>query len=97
MLVLPNPAKDAVNRAKHGWDFGRIGEIFAGPVLLQPDDRPLGYDREGRIRVTGLIGGRVVRLVYEPVDLGDGELVVEPISLRDATRREKLQYWELYK
>ncbi len=93
MRVLPNPAKEAVNRTKHGWDFARVVDIFAAPMLDEPDDRPLGYEQEARIRAFGRIGVRVVALVFEPVELEDGEVAVRPISLRDATRAEERAYW----
>lgn len=96
MRIIPNPAKQARNRAKHGWEFSRVEEIFARPILQEADDRPLGYEQEGRLRVTGLIGMRVVFLVFEPVELEDGELAVRPISLRDASREEEWDYWRLY-
>ena len=60
------------------------------------DDRPLGYEHEGRVQLTGRIGQRVVRFVFEPVDVGEGELAVRPISLRDATRGEERDYWRLF-
>lgn len=54
---MSNPPKEASNRAKHGWDFKQVGEVFAGP----------------RMRVPGLIGQRVVRSAFEPVETENGE------------------------
>ena len=92
MRIVSNPAKEARNKAKHGWDFARVAEIFANPVLGEADDRPLGYEREGRRAITGRIGLRVVVLVFEPVELPDGTLGVRPISLYKADAKERRVY-----
>lgn len=93
MRILANPVKETTNRGKHGWGFERVDEIFGDAVLEEPDDRPLGHQHEGRVRAIGRIGMRVVFLVFEPVEMEDGELAVRPISLRDATRSEERVYW----
>lgn len=92
MRIVPNPAKEALNRRKHGFDFSLAAKIIASPHTDEPDDRPLGYEHEGRRVITGRIGTRVLVLVIEPVE-DEGELVAKPISLRDASRREELTYW----
>lgn len=97
MRILANPDEETRNQAKHGWSFRRVDEIFRHPVLEDPDDRALGYEHEGRVRITGRIGLRVVRLVFEPVELTGGEIAIRPISLRDATREEEQDYWSLYR
>lgn len=97
MRIIPNLLKEAVNRRKHGWSFDDVAEIFAHPVLEIPDDRPLGYEHEARIQLTGRIGQRVVRFVFEPVDTGSAGLAIRPISLRDATRSEERKYWSLFR
>lgn len=94
MRIVPNPVKEARNRAKHGWDFGRVREILANPTVEEVDDRPFGYEHEGRIRLFGRLGTRVVLFVLEPVKTGSGELAVRPISLRNATPGEQRVYWE---
>lgn len=94
MIVLPNPDKEARNRTKHGWGFERVAEMFTHPLVDEPDDRPLGYEHEGRVRAFGRIASRVVVLVFKPVEIEGGELAVRPISLRDATRAEERAYWE---
>jgi uncharacterized DUF497 family protein len=91
--IIPNPDKEALNRRKHGLDFARVGEILANPCLDEPDDRPLGYEHEGRLKVTGRIGMRVFVLVVEPVEIEGDEIAWKPISLRDATRAEERDYW----
>ena len=97
MRIVENQAKELINRRKHGWDFEHVAEIVEHPVLELPDDRPLGYEHEARVRVTGRIGQRVVRFVFQPVDIGAVELAIRPISLRDATRGEEQDYWSLYR
>ena len=69
MRVVPDPEKEAINVRKHGLDFSRVGELLAQPCLDEPDDRPLGYEQEGRLRITGRIGTRVLVLICEPVEL----------------------------
>jgi uncharacterized DUF497 family protein len=91
--IIPNPRKEARNVRKHGLDVSRVGELLANPYLDEPDDRPLGYEHESRLRITGRIGTRVLVLIVEPVELEDGEIAARPISLRDATRAEERHYW----
>jgi uncharacterized DUF497 family protein len=93
MRILPNPAKEAINRRKHGLDFSGVGEVLTnGSTVDYPDDRPLGYEHEGRVRLLGLLGARVVVLVFEPVELPDGTLGVRPISLYKADAKERRVY-----
>jgi uncharacterized DUF497 family protein len=93
VIVLPNPEKEARNRAKHGWGFERVADMFTHPLLDEPDDRPFGYEHGARMRALGRIGARVVVLAFEPVEIESGDLAVRPISLRDATRAEERAYW----
>ncbi len=93
MRVLPNPDKEAVNLRKHGLDFARVAELLAQSYLDEPDDRPLGYEQEGRLRITGRVGMRVLVLIVEPVAMAGGEIAARPISLRDATRAEERHCW----
>ena len=93
MRTIPNPAKEGLNRRKHGLDFGPVAAMLANPYLDEPDDRPLGYEHEGRLKVTGRVGQRVLVLVVEPVEVEGDEIARKPISLRDATRAEELDYW----
>jgi uncharacterized protein len=89
----PEPAKESQNLAKHRLDFSQIETIFAGPTVERPDDRPLGYEHEGRVQVIGCIGTRVVVLAYQLVELDDGEVAARPISLRKAERAEQRLYY----
>lgn len=97
MRIIPNSTKEASNLRKHGLDFSRVGEILANPHLDEPDDRPLGYEHEGRLRIIGRIGARVFVLIVEPVELEGGEIAARPISVRDATRSEERHYWGWYR
>jgi uncharacterized DUF497 family protein len=82
-------AVEAINRRKHGLDFPRVGEVLAAVVVNSWDDRPLGYEEEGRVRLLRRLGtGTVVVLVFEPVDLDQGEMAVRPISSRRAEPHE---------
>lgn len=94
MRVLPNPVKEAANRRKHGFDFSRVAEVLANPHLSEADDRPLGYEHEGRLLITGRLGLRVMVLVIEPVTLADGHIAARPISLRRADPAEARRFWK---
>ena len=93
MRLVPNPEKEAKNLRKHGLDFSHVGKLLGQPFLDEPDDRPLGYEQEGRVRITGRVGARVFVLIGEPGELENGEFALKPISFRDATRAETRQFW----
>jgi uncharacterized protein len=82
-----DPAKDAVNRVKHGVSLALAEVLFAGPYVSVIGDR---FDY-GEIRKVafGLINGRLFACVYAD---RDGERRV--ISLRKANRREVNRYGE---
>jgi uncharacterized DUF497 family protein len=92
--IIPNPEKEAINRRKHRLDFSRVIEILRWPNLEEPDDRPLGYQHEARMRVYGVLDMRAVVLIYEPVEAGTASVALRPISLRYATRTEARKLWE---
>ena len=94
MRVIPNPGKEVRNRLDHRLGFSGVPEIVAGETVEYPDDRPLGYEHEGWVRLLGLLDGRVVVLVFEPVEIATGELAVRPISLRKATPQERRRFEE---
>jgi hypothetical protein len=82
-----DPAKDKINRAKHGVSLALAEVLFAGPHVSFTDDRfEYGETREVAF---GLINGRLFACVYAD---GDGERRV--ISLRKATKREVRRYGE---
>ena len=81
------PAKDKVNRAKHGVSLALAEVLFAGPHFSMADDR---FDY-GEIREVafGLINDRLFVCVYAD---RHGERRV--ISLRKANMREVRRYGE---
>ena len=85
MIYRFDPAKDALNQAKHGVSLALAEVLFAGPHRWVDDDR---FDY-GEVRQVafGLIGGRLFVCVY--VDR-DAERRV--ISLRKANSREVTRY-----
>ena len=87
MEYVFDPAKDAVNRAKHGVSLALAEHLFAGPHKSVRDDR-FEYG-EARMIAFGHILGRMFVCVY--VDR-DGERRV--ISLRKANRREVSRHGE---
>jgi uncharacterized DUF497 family protein len=90
--IIPNPEKEAINRRKHGLDFSRVEEMLAGVVVDYWDDRRLGYEHEGRIRVLGQFDRRVHVLVFELIEIEGGLVAAKPISLRKAQPRERREF-----
>jgi uncharacterized protein len=82
-----DPAKDAVNRAKHGVSLALAEVLFAGPHLVLTDDR-FEYG-ERRNVAFGRIEGRVFVCVY-----ADRNAERRVISLRKANKREVTRYGE---
>ena len=82
--------KRAANVAKHGLDLADAALMFAGPVLETDDDRR-DY-RERRVVALGVIAGRVVTCVYTDRTAPDVSTVRRVISLRFASREERLRY-----
>jgi uncharacterized DUF497 family protein len=80
-----DPAKDRINRAKHGVSLALAEVLFAGPHLSIADDR-FEYD-EVREVAFGFINDRFFACVY--ADRGNERRV---ISLRKATQPEVRRY-----
>ena len=78
--------KNRTNIHKHGFDFSDADELFAGPSLFRPDTRE-DYGEE-RWQGVGLIRGRVAEVVFVIL----GEETFRVISLRRATRKERVYY-----
>lgn len=78
--------KNESNLEKHGIDFADAHRVFLTPVLTALDDRfDYGEDRwEG----LGLLGGRVVKIIYTEPD----EETRRIISVRKAVQHERKQY-----
>ena len=79
--------KRLTNIRKHGIDFEDVAAVFEGDIVTIEDDR---FDYGERRFVTlGLLKGRVVVIVHTE---RDG--VTRIISIRKATRYEKISYFE---
>lgn len=76
-----DPAKNALNKQKHGLSFEEAATIFEGPVLSGPDN---STDEE-REKSFGLLGGVVVACVIHTER--DGKIRI--ISARKATANER--------
>lgn len=85
MIYLFDPAKDAVNRAKHGVSLALAEVLFAGAHMTVTDDR-FDYGEVRQIAF-GHIRDRLFVCVY--ADRGDERRV---ISLRKANEREVRRY-----
>jgi uncharacterized protein len=82
--------KRRANLAKHGLDFTRAAELFAGPVLETEDARRNYLER--RIVAIGAAAGQVLACVYTDRVAADGRLLRRIISLRPASREERAVY-----
>lgn len=81
-----NPEKNESNIGRHSIDFSDAWEIFASPLLFEPDDR-FDYG-EVRFFGIGLLRGITVVLIFtEPNDD-----TIRIISLRRATNNERQKY-----
>lgn len=85
MEVVFDPAKRARALAERGLDLSRAGEVFAGAHFTRADGR-VDYG-EPRYVTTGVLGGRVVVLVWTP--RGEARRI---ISMRKANEREQARY-----
>ena len=83
-----DPAKDKVNRAKHGVSLALAEVLFTGPHISMADDR-FDYDDEVREVAFGLINDRLFVCVYT-----DRQVERRVISLRKANKREVKRYGE---
>ncbi len=78
--------KNRVNIRKHGFDFADAEQLFSGPAVFRPDTRE-DYGEE-RWQGAGLIRGRTAVIVFTI----RGEETFRIVSLRRATRRERIWY-----
>lgn len=87
MRYVFDPAKDAVNQAKHGVSLALAEVLFAGPHVSMKNDR---FDY-GEVRQVafGYIQDRLFVCVY-----ADREAERRVISLRKANQREVNRYGE---
>ena len=86
MTIKFDPAKDRINRAKHGLPLSAAERLFQHATVEFEDDR-FDYG-ESRTIALGLIDGRVVVCVH--VDRGQTRRI---ISLRKATSHETKEYF----
>lgn len=82
-----DPAKNRLNREKHGLDFVDAESVFVGPHLIRLDPRH-EFD-EDRWIIIGLSFGRVVVLVYTERDGGE---TIRIISMRKANKYEQKRF-----
>ena len=83
--------KNAINLAKHGFDFADAPSVFNLPMLVDLDLRE-NYGEDRWIGI-GLLNGRVVVIVYtEP-----NEQIIRIISLRKALSHERKRYEQYIK
>ncbi len=83
--------KNAINLAKHGFDFADAPGIFELPMVVDLDVRE-NYGEDRWIGI-GLLNGRVVVIVYtEP-----NEQIIRIISLRKALSHERKRYEQYIK
>lgn len=78
--------KEAANITKHGVDFADAYQIFLTPVVTVLDDR-FEYGEDRWISL-GLLGGRVVKVVYTEPQYNTRRI----ISLRKAVQYERKQF-----
>jgi len=79
-------AKNRSNIRKHGFDFADAEEMFRGVLVVGADTR-MDYG-ESRWTGLGVVGGRVVQVVFAEVD----DETLRIISLRKATTRERQEF-----
>jgi len=87
MLIEFDAAKDAINRAKHGFSLGDAALLDWETMVTWQDTR-FDYGEE-RISGLGLIGARVFSVTFVERDA-----VQRIISLRKANQRESTTYVE---
>jgi uncharacterized DUF497 family protein len=85
MQIGFDPAKDEINRAKHGVSLGLAADMDLSAALIEPDRR-LAY-QEDRYQAIGPIGGRLHLLAFTM----RGK-ILRAISLRKANDRERKRY-----
>jgi uncharacterized DUF497 family protein len=89
MKYVFDPAKEAINRAKHGVSLALAEILFAGSHATTTDDR-FDYGEVRQIAV-GLIGDRLFVCVYV-----DRQTERRVISLRKANKREVKRHAETH-
>lgn len=83
--ITYDAAKRLITLEKRGLDFEDAVQVFAGITLTIEDDR-MDYG-ETRFQTLGMIGGRLIMLVWTPRNGGR-----HIISMRRANDRERKKY-----
>jgi uncharacterized protein len=84
-----DPAKDRVNRGKHGFGFALAAKVFDDPLALSRLDEASGH--EERWQTVGLIEAAIIFVVHTAPE---GGVPGRIISARKATRLERKAYEE---
>jgi uncharacterized protein len=88
MEIEFDPAKDAINQAKHGLSLADVAQVDWGRAIVLPDTR---FDyQETRFRAYGFIGRRLHMMAYTMRGTTIG-----PISFRKANRMEVKRYGKI--
>jgi hypothetical protein len=87
MRFLWDEAKRRANLRKHGLDFVDAEALFSG-ITLTAEDLRFEY-QEQRFVTLGLLGGTVVVIAHL-----EGPGWIRVISMRKATRREQILFFE---
>ncbi len=81
-----DPAKDAINRAKHNLPLPFGQRIFDDPfVAILPSFRPI--DGENRYKAVGIVDGKLFTAVY-----AERGAAIRLISVRRSNGREQRDY-----
>ena len=85
--------KNEINKEKHGISFETASLVFNDHLAIPGYDP---YPYEQRFRITGMVYGVVIRVVYtlNYSDFGADDEFGRIISARRATRSERLRYEE---
>jgi len=81
MIFTWHEPKRASNLQKHGLDFARAEQVFAGPTLTVEDGRD--YDGEQRFITTGFLDATIVSICHSETDEQ-----IRIISMRKAEHHE---------
>ncbi len=84
-----DPAKDAINRRKHGIGLAAAAGLFEGPILRERDDRR-NYNEERWLAI-GRIGDGFFAACYTMRGR-----VYRIISFRPANRKEREAYAQIH-
>ncbi|MDE1148767.1 MAG: BrnT family toxin [Azospirillaceae bacterium] len=87
MEVEFDPAKNEINRRKHGLDLSFGGQVLADPALIEFLDESMDYG-ENRFLALGFVTAVVYAVVYT-----ERPNSIRIISVRAADKREQAAYF----